>query len=404
MHVIIVIDIRSLMTPHRTGVGEYTVGLLTALFEIDKKNQYLLFYNSLARVSTFFPKWQSENVFFVKVGWPNKILNSAVLFYHQPDLDNLTIKYHNNLVIQQSSHVTMKQSSNLIFKKCDIFFSPNLNFTTVSESVKHVLTIHDLSFEFLPDCFIKKQLLWHKLLNPERQCQRADLILTPSKNTKSDVIWYYGVKEEKVRVLYPGVDSGQSTSLSVDQLAMATVKKKYHLPEKFILFLGTIEPRKNIRGLIEAFRRLKAYDLVIAGAKGWNNNDVFQAIQTTPQVQYIGYVDEADKPALYQLADVFIYPSLYEGFGFPVVEAMQFGTPVVTSNRSSLPEVTNGAAYLVNPINYAEIASAIQLLLTDVQLRTYFVIHGRAQAQKFQWRKAASKLLELFSEVSSSTY
>lgn len=380
------VDVRSLMSPIRTGVGEYTYELLNALFSFDRENQYFLFYNSYTDVSRYIPKWRYNNVQYVATRYPNKLFNASLYFFNKPYLDLIT------------SYKLQVPSST----KLDYFFSPNLNFTSLSPRVKHILTIHDLSFEFFPDCFSLKQRAWHQLVKPKEQCKRAHLILVPSQNTKRDVVEYYGVAEEKVKVMYPGLGAefGVHSSQFVGQ-----IRDRYHLPEKFVLFLGTIEPRKNIEGIIEAFRssselRTMNYELIIAGSLGWKHREVLRLIEQTPGVRYIGYIHEADKPALYQLAHAFVYPSLYEGFGFPVLEAMASGTPVVTSNRSSLPEVVGDAVYLVNPYNISEITRGMELLTTDEKLRTTFIERGKKQAEQFSWEKSAQEFLKIINYAS----
>lgn len=366
------IDIRPLMEENRTGVGEYTYELLKALFEIDKENQYFLFYNSNKDVSKNIPKWVNANTHYIKFNWPNKLFNLCLLVFGWPKIDKL------------------------INKNLDYFFSPNINFFALSKKVKHILTIHDLSFEYFPDCFGWRRRLWHKILFPKKICQKADIILTPSQSTKQDVMEKYQIDGNKVKVIYPGL----SAAFNKEILASPEeVKRKYNLSEKFVLFLGTIEPRKNIIGILEAFQKnhnfFPDYKLVIAGRKGWEYAPIMNLIDKQKNVQYIGYVEAKDKPALYSLADLFAYPSLYEGFGFPVLEALALGVPVITSNRSSLPEVAEDSAYLVNPNNISEIAEGLRFLLTDKKTAEFLKNKGRERARDFSWAKAAREFLSV---------
>ena len=378
----IVIDIRSLMHEQRTGVGEYTYELLNALFSLNnsKENQYFLFYNSYKNVSINIPQWKQNNVHYIITKWPNKLLN-LLLYIRILKLDKLVIK----------KYFKIKQNK----FKIDIWFSPNLHFINLSKKIKYFLTIHDLSFEFLPNCFSKKRQWWHKFLKPKKQCQKADLILTPSENTKQDVIEIYNIKATKVKVLCPGL-----AEIFVKQVINnhLEVKEKYNLPDKYILYLGTLEPRKNVEAVVEAFKinyesGLKDYKLIIAGAKGWKYEKILQKIKETKKVKYIDYVSVKDKIALYQMSSLFIYPSLYEGFGFPVLEAMSQGIPVITSNRSSLPEVAGASAYLVNPNNVAEIVQGIKLILSDKKLYSRLVLKGKEQVKEFLWQKTAEEFL-----------
>lgn len=367
------IDIRSLMEKNRTGVGEYTYELLDALFKIDLENQYFLFYNS-KNDQKHVEEWLQENVHYVSTKYPNKLFNFSLQVFKFPKLDGFVVE---NL---------------------DYWFSPNINFTALSKNIKQILTIHDLSFEHFPDCYSWKMRLWHKVLNPRKQCERADIILTPSENTRRDVVETYGIVKEKVRVLVPGL-SGNFKAKFLN-FKFDEVKNKYNLSDKYILFLGTIEPRKNIIGLVEAYKQLpnhpkpNSYNLVIAGAKGWKYESIMKAIDETEGVRYIGYVDAVDKPDLYKLADLFVYPSLYEGFGFPVLEVMASGTPVITSNRSSLPEVAGDAAYLVNPYNVNEITQGMREILLNSQLQSSMVEKGREKCSEFTWEVSAKQFLE----------
>jgi glycosyltransferase involved in cell wall biosynthesis len=372
------IDIRPLMSATRSGVGEYTYELLNAIFAIDKTNQYFLFYNSAKDVSRNIPEWSQDNIHYEHKKWPNKLFNACIKLFNFPKIDK------NNL---------------------DYFFSTNFNFTALSKKTKHILTVHDLSFEFFPELYSYKQRLWHWAINPKKQCEKADTLLTPSENTKRDIINFYRIPQERIKVIYPGVnchsEQGEE-SLSAEKIQ---TKQKYNLPTKFILFLGTIEPRKNIIGLIEAFEQSypllpTPYSLIIAGHKGWNDKKIYQKFESSPykdKIKFIGSIDQKDKSSLYSLASLFVYPSFYEGFGFPVVEAMAYGVPVITSNRSSLPEVADQAAYLINPNRPSELARAITEILNNQKLGEHFKALGLEQAKKFNWEKAAREFLQVVS-------
>ena len=376
------VDIRCLMSPNRTGVGEHTYELLNAIFKIDKQNHYFLFYNSHKDVTAHVPLWpQQNNIHYIAAKWPNKLFNIAIKFLGWPKLDKL---------ISRHSHL-------------DYIFSPNINFTALSKNIKQILTVHDLSFKFFSQFFSAKQRLWHLGINPKKQCRRADIIIAQSENTKRDIVDYYKIPPEKIKVIYPGISSIFSdTPANKEKL-----KQKYNLPNHFILFLGTIEPRKNIIGLIEAFEKCYSslpmpYSLILAGAPSWNDKEIHERAATSPlkdKIKFIGYVDAEEKPGLYSLAELFVYPSFYEGFGFPVLEAMACGTPVITSNRSSLPEITNQSAYLINPNRPAEIANAIIKLVKDENLKEHFIKLGLEQAKKFSWETAAKQWLELIKPI-----
>jgi len=185
----IVIDIRSLTEKKRTGVGEYVYELLNAIFALDKQNNYFLFYNSFQDVGDSLPKWSQNNVYFVGTRFPNKIFN-LLLLWNFLKLDNLVKKQ------------IKKKNTDLSLDKIDYWFSPNINFLNLSKDLKHILTIHDLSFEFLPKCFSKKMLLWHKLVKPQRQARSAHFLLVPSQNTKNDLVDIYHLNPNFIKVLY----------------------------------------------------------------------------------------------------------------------------------------------------------------------------------------------------------
>lgn len=374
----IVIDIRSLTEKKRTGVGEYTYELLDAIFAQDNKNNYILFFNSLKKSELDLPFTKYKNVFLVKTKWPNKLLNLFILL-KLVRLDLFVNKYFSKIYKKN-------------IEKIDYWFSPNLNFLHLSKNIKTILTIHDLSFEFLPHCFSKKMLLWHKLISPRKHCHRAHLIFTPSLNTKNDLVEMYHCNPNFVKVLYPGISKIFLDNLDKN-IDTAYLKKKYNLPEKFIFFLGTLEPRKNILSIIQAYDKSNLIDkkinLVIAGNRGWKYENIIKNIDKTRGVHYIGYVDALDKPALYKLSKLFLYPSLYEGFGFPVLEAMISGVSVVTSNRASMLEIVDNNVILVNPHNVAELKDAMKKNIDKIN--NYDTKNLLAN---FDWDKTAKEFLQ----------
>lgn len=379
------IDLRPLIAPYRTGVGEYTFELLSHILALDTVNQYYLFYNSAKNIYADVHQWKEPNVHYVTTHWPNKLFNTAITLINQPYVDRL-------------------------FKvKLDYFFSSNFNFTAVSPNTKFILTVHDIAFSLFPYFYNYRWRFKHALMGAQKQSRLANNILVPSENTKQDLTRYYKIEPEKITVIYPGISGIFTHFTKLDEptknVAKQTIKQKYNLPDNFILYLGTIEPRKNIISIIRAFEqynfqisKFPNFNLVIAGAPGWKNKPIFEAIKNSPlkdKITYIGYIDHEDKPALYSLASLFVYPSFYEGFGFPVLEALFMGVPVITSNRSSLPEITNSSAYLVNPHRPEEIAEGIQTILTNDILKNTLIKNGLAEVQKFNWDTAAKQWLSI---------
>jgi glycosyltransferase involved in cell wall biosynthesis len=262
--------------------------------------------------------------------------------------------------------------------------------------VRTLLTVHDLSFERAPETAEPSLRSYLKRVVP-RSVARADHVLADSEATRQDLIDLYRTEPDKISVLYSGVDARFRPV--DDPTAIQAVREKYGISKGPYLFsVGTVQPRKNYGRLAEALHRLDRPDLklVIAGGRGWLNDDLYLTIEQLnlgSRVQFIGFADDDDLPALYSGAQLFAYPALYEGFGLPPLEAMACGTPVVTSNISSLPEVVGDAALTVDPIDVDDIAGALDRGLDDTALRGQMRQLGLARAQSFTWEQAAAQLL-----------
>ncbi len=374
------IDIRTLMDAQYSGIPEYTLNLVKEILKLDKKNSYKLFYNSYKDVSKNIPKFKGNNVEIVGVRYPNKIFNYAMQkITHEPKIDKLL--------------------------GVDAFLMPHINFIALSFGCKSILTIHDLSFLRYPEFFSFRKNFWHKMINVKKLISDFDQIIAVSENTKQDIIELCQASSEKVKVIYSGIDR-QYRKINNDNNNFARVKEKYNLPKKFILYLGTLEPRKNVEGVIQAYDKLRMKNkglaevkLIIAGGKGWKSKNIFKVWQESKyknDIQFLGYIDSVDKVYLYNLAALFIFPSFYEGFGFPPLEAMACGAPVVISFASSLPEVAGEAAIMADPYNITDIANAMEQVLTNHGLQNDLIKKGLAQARRFSWEKTAKEYLEVF--------
>ena len=362
------IDLRSLGGEQLTGVGQYTAGLVRALIKQKERHRLLGFANSAKQspVQDFFLPEDIQ----VKVGRiPNKLLHTSIALASEPKLDKG-------------------------LGEIDVFFSPNIHFTAISPNVKHVLTVHDLTFLLFPEWYSAKRRLWHKFVRAVEQIKNADALVVPSNHTKKDLIDHLDVREEKITVISPAAQTEDPAASEI-----ARVRNKYDLSKPYILFLGTIEPRKNIRALIAGYKRSQLFqrgiELIIAGASGWKNKDILRDIAETEHVRYLGFVPEKDKASLIAAAHVFAYPSLYEGFGLPVLDAMVLGTPVLCSHYGSLPEVTDGCARLVHPYDVNDIAQGLSELATDDKLRNRCTEKGSARAAKYNWETAATSFFSL---------
>lgn len=272
-----------------------------------------------------------------------------------------------------------------------------------------LVTVHDLSFLTVPQCADAGLRAYLSRVVP-RSVRRAHHVLADSENTKRDLVRLLGVSPEKITVVYPGVEPRFQPV--EEPAALAAVRQKYGLGDgPFVLGVGTLEPRKNWPALIRAWARLRQttplpHRLVIAGGKGWLYDDIFRTAKDTglrDEIIFPGYVADADLPALYSAASVFAYPSLYEGFGLPVLEALACGTPVVCADNSSLPEAAGDAALLVNAADEEALATALHRLLTDEPLRQTLRRRGLAHAQKFTWGRSARVLLAAYERVHAET-
>jgi len=383
------IDVRCLSKGRMTGVEEYTQQLLENLFQLDKENEYVLFFNSFKPAKADF-SWLEKypNVKLKKFQFPNKLLNFCFWYFNFPKIDKL-------------------------IGGADIVFLPNIIFGSVSGKAKLVATIHDLSFERFPETFSLKRRLWHGFINPKKICRRAQKIIVVSESTKNDLLSLYEINPKKIEVIHSGI-SNNFLPISRNDRQLIEVKERYNLPYKFILFLGTIEPRKNITALIRAFDSLKNYatqkndenlsrfKLVIAGQSGWLRKKIDHEIEQAKykkDIIVINFIPVADKPYLLNLVTLFIYPSIFEGFGFPPLEAMRCGVPVITSNNSSLPEVIGSGGIMVNFDKPDEIEKAMRQILENPELYDKIKATGLKKAGEFNWQNTARKFLDIIKNL-----
>ncbi|MBI3970311.1 MAG: glycosyltransferase family 4 protein [Chloroflexi bacterium] len=281
--------------------------------------------------------------------------------------------------------------------RLDLLHCP-LNIRPVASTTPVVLTIHDLTFIHFPDRFHPAKQRYLATLT-RYSARRTRRILSDSAATKRDVHLAFGVSESKIDVVYPGVDEDfrpYRQDDPADAAALDAFHTKYGLPRAVILYLGTLEPRKNVDRLVAAYAQLVAaglpHHLVLAGGKGWYYQSIFAAVKAhnlQGRVHFPGYVSREEQPLWYNAAQLFVYPSLYEGFGLPPLEAMACGTPVVTSNTSSLPEVVGNAGVTVEPTDVDALAEVMRTVLTDESRAAEMSAAGRRQAARFSWTAAA---------------
>ncbi|GMR19027.1 MAG: glycosyltransferase family 1 protein [Patescibacteria group bacterium] len=359
------------------GVTYYTQGLLEEIFKQDKKNRYdLMFFgrkpeHMLGKGSSFTYKYQR---FF-----PYKFFRYAT--YAGLGVPLLPLE--------------------AFFGRHDIYFFPD--FVEYPHwTGKSVVVIHDLSFLKVPQYVAKfNEIFLRRFVSVS--AKRADHLIANSEYTKQDIVNTYKISEDRVTVAYPGVDRKKFKPASKPQIEK--VKEKYGLEKPFILYLGTLEPRKNIVSILKAYANLESrgdFNLVLAGKKGWMYNEIFRQVEDLgieEDVIFTGFVPDEDKPVLLSAAEVFVYPSFFEGFGMPVVEAQACGTPVVTSNTTSLPEAAGGAALLVDPHQVDGLKGAVERLLSAAELRENLSAKGLENAKRFRWDESAGKVLNVFNSL-----
>jgi glycosyltransferase involved in cell wall biosynthesis len=281
-------------------------------------------------------------------------------------------------------------------QRVDLVHAPNpAAVPPVASSQRLVVTVHDLAFEYFPGMFPRT---WRTLyrLGSRAAVKRADAIITPSRNTAEDLLSRTKVDPARLHVVPLAASVPPSSAGSDLTLARLKIRRPY------VLFVGTLEPRKNLIRLIRAYRRLAStgvpHALVLAGPLGWRHDALMReiALSGPGEIVMTGELSGEDLDALYRAADAFVYPSLYEGFGLPVIEAMARGIPTVASNTSSVPEVTGDAALGVNPLSVAEIAKAIERILTDAELAQRLSMRGVRQAERFSWEETARLTLQVY--------
>jgi glycosyltransferase involved in cell wall biosynthesis len=271
--------------------------------------------------------------------------------------------------------------------------------------VPTVLTVHDLIFRLFPQHH-KRLNYWYLNAAMPLYCRRASAVIAVSEATKRDLVRLYGLEPAKITVVH---EAAAPHFVPASPAAIAAARARYHLPERYLLHVGTIEPRKNLERLLEALHGLRAggedLKLVIVGSKGWLYQDFFRRLEALALGDALclpGYVPDADLPAIYSGARLAVVPSLYEGFGLPVLEAMACATPVVCSNTSSLPEVGGDIARYFDPGDVAAMADAILTVWRDGTLREAMRQDGLARAAQFSWTRAADQTLALYEKTSQS--
>jgi len=267
-------------------------------------------------------------------------------------------------------------------------------------NTKAVVTVHDLIAIDFPKLCKSTSVIYFKLFL-KKSLLKAEKIITVSEIVKSDIIKHYKVNPSKINVIPLGIDPIFRTKIDLN------IKEKYNLPDRYILFVGNLEAKKNLKRLFQAFKKVKEkntfdHKLILVGKKGWKAGDLNKLISQLNldnQISFLGYVPKKDLPAIYSMADVFVFPSIYEGFGIPPLEAMACETPVIVSSQGASPEVCGDACLKVDPYKIDDIANGMELIITNKTLSKDLILKGLKQVQQYSWEKAAIKTVKVYEEV-----
>ncbi len=398
----------------RAGVLSYTWRLLNALLAIDHDNEYLLFDHVPLRhglaPGVDLTRLRAANAHIV----PCHSLKERKLTRWSPLASSPrgkkiaeTLDSVLSPLWQAAAAWSLQRQLGKSLASVDVFHASDV-FHCVPPEARSVITIHDLSAILFPDSHLPAtREMFSRVAEFARQ--RADAVIAVSENTRQDVIQHLRIEPQRVHVVHEAADEQFYPIKNRETIAAATRRYGLH-PGRYLLTVGTLEPRKNHIRLVEAFGQLHragkthGLKLAIAGGKGWLCDDLFRRVEElglAEEIVFAGFVPEAHLPALMNGAWVFVYPSLYEGFGLPVLEAMACGVPVITSNVSSLPEIAGDAALLVDPHDVAGLAEAMRCLIENEETRATLRRKGLTQAARFSWQRTAKETLRIYHGVTA---
>lgn len=362
------------------GIGRYTRELIYALTAVDTTTAYRFFSAKHPATSPV----------------PDPIPNANNVTIHPAPVDE-------RWLYRLWYRLRLPLPVQWVTGRLDLFHSPDFVLPPVSGRIPTLLTVHDISFVHHPETFPERLVTYLNRVVPW-SIQRATHVLADSNATKADLEACWQVPSQKITVLYSGVHERFQPVTDAEKLT--AVRQKYDLGDApYILSVGTVQPRKNYQMLIRAFKPVAAtfpHRLIISGGKGWLYDEMMMEVREQGlkgRVHFPGFVADADLPALYSGADLFVFPSLYEGFGLPLLEAMGCGTAVISSNASSLPEVAGQAAVQLPPADQAAWSQMMQLLLADPAERTHYIEAGFNQVLQFRWQQSARQLLNIYQHL-----
>jgi glycosyltransferase involved in cell wall biosynthesis len=358
------IDASRAFLKDRTGIEEYSYQVIKHLIKEIKDDQVVLYIRNDQKVDFELPK-----------NWKVKTIN----FYYLWTQLGLSLE--------------------MFFNPVDVLFIPAHTVPFIHPE-NTIVTIHGLEYEFCPQAYSFLERIYMRC-SIKNSCRWAKKIIAVSENTKKDLIKLYKVSEEKIEVIYEGYSCNDKFPMTNDK---SSPNDQFQiLNTKYLLFIGRLEERKNIVGIIKAFEILKEqykipHKLFLAGKPGFGYEKIKNEINNvncTKDIQELGFVNDSEKAELLKNADVFLFPSFYEGFGLPILEAQNAGVPVVSSNVSSIPEVANGSAILADPNKAEEIADAVYKLISDENLKNDIIKKGRKNSESFSWVKCSKEIVKI---------
>ncbi len=358
------IDASRATVARRTGTEYYSQRLIEALLDLDTPHRFRLYLNQPPEPGLFASAGGSLRVEVRRIPFP-----------------------------RMWTHVRL--GLEVARRPPDVLFVPS-HVLPLWTRVPAVATVHDLGYLYFPQAHLARQR-WYLDWSTRHNARTARVVIADSAATKRDLVARYDITAEKIVVAHPGFDEGLAAV--TDPAGISAVKRRYTIDGEYFLHIGTLQPRKNLSSLIRAFARLPreaGVQLVLAGKKGWLYDDLFQLVQhlgLEERVLFCEYVVDAHKAALLSGAVAYVFPSLYEGFGFPALEAQACDTPLICANSSSLPEVAGSGALLVDPMDVEGLALAMERLLADAGLRAELIARGRRNLERFSWQTCAETVM-----------
>lgn len=376
----ILIDARLLTRGQISGIEDYARGVINEMLQNHKEHNYAFFWSGIKKVD--FPKeWQLPNVSVINWVVPNRILDICIRVLKWPKIDTIW--------------------------PADVIWSPHFFLLPKPKNAKRIITFHDLSPEHFPNLYPLRKRVWHWQQNYRNQMNQADHLIAVSEFTKKDIISTFGIQEKKVTAIHSGINPFFKYIEKTDA-GLRLFQNANNLTRPYFLFVGTLEPRKNISRIIRAFSLFKEregcknFELIIVGKKGWLFNSIFNEAKKSlfsSDIRFWGEVSYDELRYLYNGAFGFLWPSLFEGFGHPPLEAQACGVPVIASNRSSLPEVLQDSALLTSPQNIEEIVVAMEQLVLHNEIRETLIARGYENIKRFSWRATSDSLIKVIESI-----